>query len=293
MTVGLVVVTFRCKADVLRCLDSARRWAPELLAHTVVVDNASADGTAEAVRSAFPEVCLVENARNLGFAAAANIGLALLRSSCDAILLLNPDAELQDAGVRDAASFLAERGEYGVLGLRVENPDGSVQLSCRRFPGHLNAFFNRHSLLTKLAPGNRWSREYLLSDWAHDEIRDVDWVSGAAMLIHRRALDAVGLLDPDFFFSIEDVDFCRRVWGAGLKVGYFPGATVRHRIGGSSSRAPVRAMVAHHLGMWRYYRKHYPRRWWLDAATAAGIGSRLALHLASHAVRRAAARVRR
>ncbi len=292
MTIGLVVVTYRCREDAIRCLASVQRWVPELVERTVVVDNASGDGTAEAVRSLCPGLCVVENERNLGFAAAANIGLALLRPSCDCILLLNPDAELQDAGVRDAAAFLAEHPEYAVLGLRVENPDGSVQLSCRRFPGHVNALFNRHSLLTKLAPGNRWSRQYLLSDWAHDEIRDVDWVSGAAMLIHRRALDAVGLLDPEFFFSIEDVDFCRRVWDAGLKVGYFPAARVRHRIGGSSSRAPVRAMVGHHAGMWRYYRKHYPRRWWLDALTATGIAARLSLHLAAHALRRAAARVR-
>ncbi|GBD23614.1 N-acetylglucosaminyl-diphospho-decaprenol L-rhamnosyltransferase [bacterium HR29] len=284
MSAGIVVVTYRCKDEALACLASVERHVPQLLPTTVVVDNASGDGTPEAIRRRFPEVRVVEHRRNLGFAAAANAGIGLLDES-EAVLLLNPDAALADAGLPAAVAFANEHEDIGVLGLRVENPDGSVQLSCRRFPSHRTALFNRHSFITRLLPTNRWSRDYLMSDWDHNEVRDVDWVSGAAMLIHRRALERVGVLDPGFFFSIEDVDYCRRVWNAGLRVVYWPHARVVHHIGRSSGKAPIRAMAAHHAGMWRYYRKHQRGPWWLDVATAAGIAARFGVHLAAHAVR--------
>lgn len=291
MTIGLVVVTYRCRDEALACLASIERFAPQLLPTTVVVDNASHDGTTAAIRARYPTVRILEHPRNLGFASGANAGIALL-DGCDAILLLNPDAVLTDDGILAAAAFLDAQQDVGVLGLRVENPDGSVQPSCRRFPSHRTALFNRHSLPTKLLPGNRWSREYLMLDWAHDEVRDVDWVSGAAMLIHRRAIERVGVFDPGFFFSIEDVDYCRRVWGAGLRVVYWPHARVVHQVGQSSRKAPLRAMAAHHAGMWRYYRKHHRGGPFLELVTAAGIGARLASHVALHALRAAVRELR-
>lgn len=290
MRVGIVVVTFRCREEALECLASVEAHVPECLGTTMVVDNASGDGTAEAVRRRFPLVRVIENQRNVGFAAGANAGIGLLED-CNAVLLLNPDATLQDDRLFEAAEYLEQNEDVGVLGLRVENAEGTVQLSCRRFPSHRTALFNRHSLLTRILPRNRWSREYLMSDWNHDDVREVDWVSGAAMLVHRRALDRVGVFDPGYFFSIEDVDYCRRVWDAGLRVVYWPRARVVHHIGRSSGKAPIRAMVAHHMGMWRYYRKHQRGALWLDMLTAGGIAVRLATHIAAHAVHEGRKRV--
>ncbi|MEP6871987.1 MAG: glycosyltransferase, partial [Anaerolineaceae bacterium] len=199
----------------------------------------------------------------------------------------NPDTLLLNGGLASAARFLGDCADVGVLGVRIENPDGGIQASCRAFPSHRTALFNRHSLTTKLIPGNRWSKHYLMSDWSHDEPRDVDWVSGACMLIHRRAIDAVGLLDSEYFFSIEDVDYARRVHTAGLRVVYYPMASVQHRVGGSSRHAVYRAMTAHHLGMWHYYRRHMATTRVLDAATAAGIAGRLAIHITSYTLRTA------
>lgn len=286
MSLGIVIVTYRCRELALECLASIERELPAVLARTVVIDNASADGTVAAVDCRFPCVRTVAKPKNAGFAAAANVGIRLL-TECDVVCLLNPDALLLDGGLAAAACYLDENADVGVLGARIENPGGSIQASCRAFPTHLTALFNRHSLTTKLLPGNRWSRRYLMSDWSHDEPREVDWVSGACMLIHRRAINAAGLLDPRYFFSIEDVDYARRVHDAGLRVVYFPMARVQHRVGGSSRHAVYRAMTAHHLGMWRYYRKHMASNRLLDAATAAGIAGRLGIHAASYALRTA------
>jgi GT2 family glycosyltransferase len=290
VTIGIVIVTFRCRDLALAALRSIEAHLPAQLETTVVVDNASFDGTVEAIREAFPAVKVIEHRRNLGFAAAVNRGIEALPEA-PVICLLNPDAELLDDGLREAAHYLAANPAVGVLGGRILNSDGSIQPSARAFPSHRNALFNRHSLLTKLFPRNRWSQRYLMSDWAHDAIRPVDWVSGAFMIIHRRALDTVGLFDAGYFFSIEDVDFCRRVHDAGLEVQYFPAATVRHRVGGSSRRAVYRAMAGHHRGMWRYYRKHVRGNPLLHALTAAGIAARFGLHAASYAIRAGRARL--
>lgn len=291
MRLGIVIVTFECRDFALACLRSIRLRAPGALANTVVVDNASHDGTVSAVREEFPAVHVIEKGRNAGFAAAANTGLRAL-PGCDVLCLLNPDAELLDSEMLEAARYLDEHESLGVAGTRVENADGSVQASCRAFPGHRTALFNRHSLATKFLPGNRWSQDYLMTNWPHDEIRDVDWVSGASMLIHRRAIEKLGYLDPHFFFSIEDVDYCRRAHDAGLGVIYYPMARVRHLVGKSSKHNALAAMAAHHRGMWRYYRKHMRGTGVMDVLTAAGIGARLSLHAASYAVRSGAAKAR-
>jgi GT2 family glycosyltransferase len=287
-----VIVTFECREFALACLRSIEEQLPWVLATTVVVDNASRDGTAAAVAAAFTRVRVVEKRHNAGFAAAANTGMRAL-GDCDVLCLLNPDAELLDSGLMDAAMYLDGHPEIAVAGVRIENADGSLQTSCRAFPGHRTALFNRHSLTTRFAPNNRWSQEYLMTDWPHDQIREVDWVSGACMLIHRRALDQLGYLDPHYFFSIEDVDFCRRAHDAGMGVIYYPMARVRHLVGKSSRHNAYRAMAAHHAGMWRYYRKHMDGNVLLDAVTAAGIVARLGLHAGSYAMRSAVKSIQR
>lgn len=283
---GIVIVTFECRDFALACLDSLAKHVAELLPSTVVVDNASRDGTADAVAERCPTVRVLRRASNGGFAAGVNDGMAALAEH-DVICLLNPDAVVLDSGILAAAEFLRSRTDVGVLGARIVNRDGTVQASARRFPGFRTALFNRHSLTTRFLPGNRFSREYLMSEWAHDDTREVDWVSGAFMLIHRRAIEAVGVLDCGYFFGIEDVDYCRRVRDAGLNVMYFPAASAEHRIGGSSRKAVYRAMAGHHRGMWRYYRKHLRGSFAVDVVTLAGISARFALHAISYTLRTA------
>ncbi|HEX6029948.1 MAG TPA: glycosyltransferase family 2 protein [Tepidiformaceae bacterium] len=285
MSPGIVIVTYECRDFAMRCLESIRRHMPAALPNVVIVDNASTDGTAGAVRKGFPGVKVIEKHRNVGFAAAANAGIRAL-PDCDVIVLLNPDSVLLDAGLNAAAEYLHEHVELGVLGVRIENEDGTLQPSCRAFPSYQTAIFNRHSLATKFAPRNPWSERYLMTDWGHDTVRPVDWVSGACMLIHRRAVQRAGLLDARYFFSIEDVDYCRRVHDAGLQVAYFPMARVRHLVGGSSRHLAYRAMAEHHRGMWQYYRTHMRGGRLLDIVTAGGILARLALHITSYTIRR-------
>ncbi|MGH2603149.1 MAG: glycosyltransferase family 2 protein, partial [Dehalococcoidia bacterium] len=251
---SVIILNYNAAEHVRRCLASLREGCAGLDYETIVVDNASPRPGIEAAVAGFPDVRLIRRRRNGGFSAGVNTGLRAARA--EAMLVLNPDATLAPGAAAAMLGFLRGQANVGVVGPRILNEDGSLQLSCRRFPSFSTALFNRYSLLTRVLPGNRYSARYLMFDWDHRAIGDVDWLSGSAMLLSRAALEAVGLFDERYFFAVEDVDLCRRMHDRGYRVVYFPGAEVTHRIGGSSSTAPNRVIVAHHAGMWRYYRTY-------------------------------------
>lgn len=277
LDLSVVIVNYNSLAYVRRCLISLDEGARGLAWEAVVVDNASREPGVEALPCAFPHVRVLRRARNDGFAAGANAGIRAARA--DVVFLLNPDTRVMPDAAGTLLRYLRAHPDVGIVAPKLVNPDGSLQLSCRRFPTLWAGLFNRYSLLTRLLPGNRFSTAYLMTDWDHACARDVDWVSGAAMMLAKVALERVGGFDEGYFFAMEDVDLCRRVHNAGLRVVYLPDAVVEHRIGGSSSTVPARALIARHRGMWRYYRRYLRRSPPLDALVAAGIATRCVLHL--------------
>src|SRR5262245_44506989 len=282
----VVILNYNAAEHVARCLAALPAATAGLAVETIVVDNASPRPGIDAVVARVPAARLIRRRRNGGFSAGMNEGLRVTRA--DAALILNPDTVPAPAAAVKMLGYLRAHPDVGVLGPRMLNEDGTLQLSCRRFPTFATAFFNRYSLLTRLSPENRFSASYLMSDWDHGQIGHVDWLSGAAMMLSRAALGRVGLFDEHYFFSIEDVDLCRRMHAAGYRVVYFPHAEVTHRIGASSRTAPNRVIVARHSGMWRYYRAYMRRGPLVDAIAGAGILGRCALLLASANARRAA-----
>ncbi len=290
MDVSVVIVSFNSRDDLRSCLRSILDQTDGVEYEVIVVDNASGDGSAEMVEAEFPQVTLLRRADNAGFAAANNEGIRAARG--DAILLLNPDAEFTGNVLPPLYHYLQANPGVGVIGPKLLDDDGSLQLSCRRFPGFATALFNRYSLATRLFPKNPFSTRYLMTDFDHESIAEVDWVSGACMMLARQALDQIGPLDEGYFVYIEDVDLCQRAHRAGYKVVYFPEVAVVHRIARSSSTLPVRSIIERHRSMWHYHKKYRGGHRLLDAATAGGIGLRCALLLALNGVKRARARAR-
>jgi N-acetylglucosaminyl-diphospho-decaprenol L-rhamnosyltransferase len=278
--VSVIIVTFNSRAVVGRCLDSLQRHIGDASREVILVDNASADGTAGMVEQDYPWVRVIHRKRN-GLSAAINDGVSV--SSGKHVMQLNPDTHFDRDVTTPLSRYLAERPDVGVVAPKLVNDDGTLQLSCRAFPGYATALFNRYSLFTKLVPGNRYSREYLMADFDHSVERDVDWVSGAALMFPRAAYDSVGGWDAGFFLFNEDVDFCRRIHDAGLRVVYEPSVVVSHSIGISRSTS-ARMVIVRHRSMWRYYRKHLGGSAARDALTAAGIAGRCAFTLVSNAV---------
>lgn len=279
--VSAVIVTYNSAACVGRCLASIRDHTRDVTYEAIVADNASTDGTAAAVAQDHPWTKVVRRPRNDGLSAAINDGVAA--SAGEYVAVLNPDVRFDTDVLSTLAAYLRDHADVGVVAPKLLDDDGTLQMSCRAFPGYGTALFNRYSLLTRLFPGNRRSRDYLMADFDHASMRDVDWVSGAALMLPRRVFEGVGGWDPGFFMFNEDVDLCRRVHDAGLRVVYDPEAVVYHSIGVSKSRAP-RLIVERHRSMWRYYRKHMRGGLARDAATGAGIAARCGLMLGASAV---------
>jgi len=282
--ISIVIVSYNGRDHLRRCLQSLAAHPPAAEREVIVVDNDSRDGSAPMVASEYPDVRLLRMPRNLGFAAGANRGAR--EASGEAIVLLNPDSEIEADPFAPMLAYLREHDDAGIMAPRLLNPDGSLQLSCRSFPTFSVALFNRYSLLTRLFPRNRYSRQYLLSDWHHDSISDVDWVSGACLMVRRSLFEQIGLLDEGYFMYIEDVDLCQRVHRAGYTVVYLPQTSVVHHIGRSSRTLPSRSIVARHRSMWHYYKKYLRRNVVVDVAVAGGIAARCGYLLLSNRLRR-------
>jgi GT2 family glycosyltransferase len=219
----------------------------------IVLDNNSEDGSPDMVEREFPWVRLIRMARNLGFTGGQN-HMIENRHGRHA-LLLNSDTIVHAGALQTMMAHFEAHPEIGVLGPKLENPDGSLQYSCRRFPRPAAALF-RNTPLGRLFPNNRFTREYLMQDWPHDLPREVDWVSGAALLARDALIAKIGTLDPEYFMYSEDVDFCWRTWEAGYKVVYLPTAVITHAIGRSTDKAPNRMIGRFHRSMFRFYRKN-------------------------------------
>ncbi len=244
-TVAAVVVSYNVVDLLLGCIDSLRSDGVEQI---VVVDNASRDASVEALRAHDPSVEVLALDRNLGFAAAANRGVAL--TTTPYVAILNPDLVL-DPPVSKALVETMERDEgLGLVGPRIRTPDGSLYPSVRMFPNFVDAA--GHAFLHFVWPTNPFTRRYRMLDWDHDMPADVDWVAGTFMMARRRAWDEIGGFDEDFFMYLEDVDLCRRMHDAGWRVGYEPAASVVHVIGCSTDQTPYRMIAIHHLSLWRY-----------------------------------------
>ncbi len=244
---SVVVVTHNALPWIEPCLESVR-GVP-----TVVVDNASTDGTPDVVRELFLDVQVVEQ-ENRGLAAGWNVGIR--RTSGRWVLILNADAWLVGDALAELVAFGDARPDAAVVGPRLSNPDGSLQRSVRGFPTPWR-LATEYFFLRKLAPRSRLLNAFYAANFAHDEVREAEFLMGACLLVRRAAIDEVGLLDESFFLFSEETDWCRRFVDAGWKVLFFPGAECVHVGGASHGGRMFRENVRGHL---RYLAKHEGRR---------------------------------
>jgi hypothetical protein len=271
---SVIIVNYHSEAALRGCLESLPASAHPLALEVIVVDN-SGTARASGALDLFPGVRLLETGVNCGFARACNLGMAAARGRH--LLLLNPDTVAHPGAVATLAGHLDAHPRVGVAAARLLDPDGTLQYSCRRFPRPLSMFFGRYALLTRLLPGNRFSREYLYLDFDHAAAREVDWVAGACLMARREVLARVGPLDDGYFLFVEDMDWCRRIRDARYAVVYVPEAVVTHRIGVSRGPAPARVVWERHRSMLRYVHKHFTWSWPLVALAGGGLMARAAI----------------
>ena len=219
----------------------------------VVVDNSKSEACAEVARAA-PQVTLIRNPKNVGYARAVNQGLRA--TGTDFVLVLNPDIEVEPGAIGRLVAAMGDRPSAGLAGAKLLNPDRTLQYSCRRFYTAAAILFRR-TLLGRIFPRARTLREHLMLDWDHQSLRDVDWLIGACLLVRRRALEDVGPMDERFFLYFEDVDWCARMHHRGWEVLYVPDAVMIHHHRRESAQGglltPSRRM--HLASVFRFYEK--------------------------------------
>ncbi len=250
---SVTICSWNTKDDLRACLQSLADARKEASFEVIVVDNNSEDDSPSMVAEEFPWVVLMAQSKNLGFTGGNN--LALKSRKGRHAFLLNSDAVVHPGAIAKMLEFANATSDAGIFGPKVLNPDGSLQMSCRRFPNPVAALF-RSTFIGKLFPKNRFVREYLMADFAHDHVLEVDWVSGCAMFVTEQVLEKVGLMDPEYFMFCEDVDWCFRTRKAGFNVYYLPSATVTHAIGKSTDKAPNRMIGRFHRSMFYFYTKN-------------------------------------
>jgi N-acetylglucosaminyl-diphospho-decaprenol L-rhamnosyltransferase len=245
---GVVIVTHETRDEVLGALAS-------LDAHpgpVVVVDAASTDGTAEAVRAAHPRVRVLELG-NVGYGRGVNAGAGLLRDDVTVVVAANADVRFGPGAVAALVAALDADEGVAIVGPRVRYPDGGHQASARRSPSLGTAL--AHAALGWLVPANAATRRYHALDLTGPDVIDacdVDWVSGCAFAIRRSDLEAVGGFDPGYHLFVEDVDLCDRLRRRGRRIRFVPAAVVEHRVGASTGHRPLRSRIAHARGLDRY-----------------------------------------
>jgi GT2 family glycosyltransferase len=252
--VSVVIVVWNAKQYVVECLGSLREHCEKMCSEVIVVDNASTDGTPELVAEMFPDFKLIRNRENFGFAKANNIGMA--ESSSDYICLVNSDVKFIDDCISPMVRYMSAHPGVGMVGPKMLAASGEVRRSTMRFPTVWNNFC-RAVGLDSLFKGSRSFGGLLMSDFDHKTTAPVEVLNGWFLLVRRSAVERVGLLDPQFFMYVEDVDWCYRFRKAGESVVFFAEAGAIHYGGASSANAPLRFYLELYRATWQYWRKHH------------------------------------
>ena len=251
---SVIIVNWNVRDLLRECLRSIEAGKGGLSLEIIVVDSASSDDSVAMVRSEFPSVHLIACTENVGFPRGNNLGLQEARG--DYLLLLNPDTVIVDDALAVLVSYLQANPDVGVVGPQLLNLDGSVQSSRRRFPTAATGFFES-TWLEGLAPGIL--RRYYALDLPDDATADVDWLTGACIMVPRSPYEAVGGMDEGYFMYSEELDWCRRIKESGRRVVYYPAAQVIHHVGKSSEQAVTARHINFNQAKLRYFRKYHGR----------------------------------
>jgi len=257
MTLSIVIICWNDWKVIENCLRSIFVGTHKIEYEVIVSDNGSTDGSVEKIRAQFPDVRIVENQANLGFAKANNVGIREARG--EYVLILNPDTIVHDGSLDRWIEFARRHPKAGAFGCKVQNPDGTYQESARPFPTIQRSLVAALYLrpLEHLGPAFQ-SDKYRA--WKGETERDVDWQSGCCVMFRGDLLKQLGGFDERFFYHYEEVDLCYRVWEAGYSIRFTHEASITHLGGQSVGRFPLRFALETNRNRYRYFYKHFGAR---------------------------------
>jgi GT2 family glycosyltransferase len=253
------MVSYNVRYYLEQALLSVRRALANIPSEIIVIDNASADESAEMLRQRFPEVILIANGKNTGFASANNQGFAV--AGGDFIVLLNPDTIVQEDTFSVLLDFFSKNADASAATCKILNPDGSFSVDCRHsVPTPLTAFWKLTGL-SALFPNSRVFGRYNLTYLDENEIGVVEAISGSFMMIRRGVIEKIGKLDENFFMYCEDIDYCHRINQAGGKIYYMPHSQIIHYKGESTKKNNLDYVITFNRSLYQFYEKHYQQKY--------------------------------
>lgn len=260
MDLSIIIVNYNTKNLLKKGLESIKSYPPSCKYEIFVVDNASTDDSVEYIKGMEPSIVSIINNENVGFSKANN--QAIKNATGRYILLLNPDTEVLEDTLDKCIHYMDKHINIGILGCKVELVDGGLDLACRRsFPNLKNSLF-KFLGLAQLFPKSKLFAGYNLTYLDENKSYSVDCVVGAFMMITRKTIKSIGLLDEDFFMYGEDIDWCYRTKQAGLDVFYYSDVSIIHHKRASSKQKKVKTIYEFHRAMFIFYKKHYKDKHW-------------------------------
>ncbi len=254
MDLSIIIVNYNVKEFLQNLIHSIEKASLNLNKEIIIVDNASDDGSVEFIREKFPQAILIANQKNLGFGKANNIGLK--QASGKYILLINPDTLVAEDTFEKMIKFFESNPEAGLAGCKILNPDGSLQLACRRsFPGPWTSF-TKVTGLSSLFPNNKVFARYNLTYLDENKTYEVDAISGSFMMMLKEVYAKVGGFDEQFFMYGEDLDLCYRIQKSGFKVYYVHSTQIIHYKGESTKRSSLDETKVFYSAMHLFVKKH-------------------------------------
>ncbi len=286
MDVSIVILNYNTRELTINALRSVFKSVTSCSYEIILIDNASKDDSIHHFKTEFPEVTLIENKENVGFAIANNQAMRLAKGRY--VLLLNSDTLIQQDTLETMLQFMDKHPEVGMAGCKLVLPDGTLDKACKRgFPTPSASFYYAFGF-SKLFPHNPHFNQYQLGHMNPDEAYPVDCLVGAFMFVRRTAIDQVGMLDEQFFMYGEDIDWCYRIKQAGWVIYYYPETQILHLKGASSRRKPTKIVYEFHRAIWLFHRKHYKRQYCIltNVLVYTGITVKLTLALLKNQIKR-------
>lgn len=251
--ISVIIVNWNTKALLLNCVESIYRTTKDSALEIIVIDNASTDGSIEALQLRFPKVQVIVNPNNLGFAKANNIGIEKAKGQY--VCLVNSDVLALDGVLDKMRLYMKKNPGVGALAPKTYGGDMEIQKNCSELPNLGNLICDEF-LLARLFPNVTVFQGRTRTRHGYDKVMEIDVLSGCFLMVRKEVIVAVGALDDRFFFYSEDVDWCKRMHDAGWQLVYYPGAEAIHFGHGSSPNASGRLHVEMIKANWQYWKKH-------------------------------------
>jgi len=255
LTLSIIIVSYNVREFLEQALVSIKKAVENISCEIFVVDNASSDGSPDIIAKKFPDVKLIQNSENLGFAKANNQAMRL--SQGQYVCVINPDTIVQENTFLQVIKFLEKNAQVGAVGCKILNPDGTLQLACRRSYPTPWVAFTKIVGLARLFPTSKIFGRYNLTFLDPEQTVEVEAISGSFMVVRRETIDQVGMFDESFFMYGEDLDWCFRIRKGGWGIYYLPTTQIVHFKGESSKKSPFEQRRLFYEAMHLFVKKHF------------------------------------